>query len=336
MTDGVLVINRDMQIVLRNASAARIMPECAGLPLPAPLSALASAELRALLAETLAAGPGPMILSRELPFSKCTYMVNASPILEANGDISGAVAVLRDITALKKLETAKSMFVSMVAHEVKAPLAAIEGYMNLIVSGAAGVDPQRDQAMLQKALVRAKSLRAMVSELMNLMAIQTGNFTLKRSPLDIAKVVSEAVESYRDRGREKGIELSLVCDRAAAPALVLADRDAMWSVFTNLIDNAIKYTPANGHAGVRIEHNGVYVTVAVWDDGIGMTPEDGDRVFEEFFRAKNEHTADVPGTGLGLTIVKRLVEMHHGRISLKTAPGKGSEFAVSLPISEQR
>ena len=335
MTDGVLVINRDMQIVLRNAAAARIIPECASLPLPAALSALTSAELRTLLAEALAAGPRPMILSREIPFNKCTYMVNASPVHEPNSGISGAVAVLRDITALKRLEIAKSMFVSMVAHEVKAPLAAIEGYLNLIVSGDAGVDPKLDQAMLHKAQLRAKSLRTMVSELMNLMAIQTGSFTIKRAPLDITKVVAEAVDAYKDRGKQKGIELSLVCE-GTPPDPVLADRDAMLSVFTNLIDNAIKYTPPNGHAGVRIEYNGLYAKVTVWDDGIGMASEETDRVFEEFFRAKNEYTSNVPGTGLGLAIVKRLVDMHHGTIAVKSAPGKGSEFAVSLPLSDQR
>jgi signal transduction histidine kinase len=334
MTDGVLVVNRDRQMVLRNAAAARILPECASLPLPASSGALRSAALKDLLTEVLGAGSGPVIVSREIILDKCTYMVNVSPVREPNGDVSGVVAVLRDITALKKLETAKSMFVSMVAHEVKSPLAAIEGYLNLILTGAAGEDPRRDRTMLERSLVRAKALRTMVSELLNLTAMETGNFTIKRSPIEIVKVVSEAAESFQEKAKEKDIELSLECDKTAPSEQVLADKDAMLRVFANLIDNAIKYTPAHGHVGVRLEQNGIYVKVTVWDDGIGMTPDEKDRAFDEFFRAKNEYTANVPGTGLGLSIVKRLVEMHQGRITVHTAPGKGSEFTVYLPISQ--
>ena len=331
MTDGVLVLNRDRQIVLRNAAAARLVPECANLPpIAAPLDALACAPLRDFLAEVLDASSGPAIVSKEIALGKSIYMVNASPVMELNGETLGAVAVLRDITALKRLEMAKSMFVSMVAHEVKNPLAAIEGYLNVILSGVAGEDAARDREMMRRALVRAGTLRTMISELMSLTAMDTGNFVIKRSPLDIDEVVTEAVTSCRERAREKGIDLSLHADGTAER--VLADRAAMVRVFTNLVDNAIKYTPERGHVDVRVEHDGLYVKVAVRDDGIGMTQDEIDRVFDEFFRAKNEYTARVPGTGLGLSLVKRLVEMHQGRVTLESSLGKGSTFTVTLPV----
>ena len=335
MTDGVLVVNHDGQIVLRNAAAARILPECADLPLPAPLSKLDRPELTNLVAETLGTEAAPGIVSREVPLGECTYMVNVSSVIEPGGTSSGAVAVLRDITALKKLETAKSMFVSMVAHELKNPLAAIEGYINVIVSGAAGEDPQRDRQMMQRALLRSRTLRTMVSELLNLTAIETGNFTIKRTPLDITGVVADAVEASREKAEEKGLELTFDADTETPCEQVLADRDAMTRVFANLIDNAIKYTPAPGHVSVRVENHGMYVKVVVQDDGIGMTQEEAGRVFDEFFRAKNPRTAQIPGTGLGLTLVKQLVTMHDGRIAVHTAPGEGSSFAVSLPTTDQ-
>ncbi len=339
MTDGVLVCNREGQIVLRNASAARIMPECGSLVLPAPLGALASSDLRDYLSEVLASGPDPVILSREVTLDSGAYMVNASPVVEHSGEVSGAVAVLRDITAIKKLDVAKSMFVSMVAHEIKSPLAAIEGYLSLILSGIAGSDPRRDHSMLEKSLVRARTLRVMVSELMNLMAMQTGHFAIKRAPLDIVAVVAEAVEAAKEKAAAKGIQLSSDAarrtDAAGASEPVLADKEAMLSVLNNLLDNAIKYTPSNGRVGVRVEHNGIHVKMTVWDDGIGMAPEDQARVFEEFFRVKNEFTAKVPGTGLGLSIVKRLVEMHQGRVFVESEPGKGSRFVVCLPMAQE-
>ncbi len=334
MTDGVVVVNRDRQVVLRNAAAARIMPECAAMPLPSSLDVLECAELKALVAETLAAPAGPGIVSQELALGSCTYMVNVSPLFEPGGQVSGVVAVLRDITALKKLETAKSMFVSMVAHEIKSPLAAIEGYLELVLGGEAGQDTARDRQMLERSQLRARTLRTMVSELMNLTAMQTGHFSLKRWPLDLGQVVKESVEACREKAREKAIALEFHCQRPQTHKPVLADRDAIRSIFANLVDNAVKYTPTRGHVAVGVEQDGLFAKVWVRDDGIGMSAEEKAKVFDEFYRAKNDYTAHVPGTGLGLTLVKRLVEMHEGRICLKTAPGDGSTFTISLPLSE--
>jgi signal transduction histidine kinase len=114
---------------------------------------------------------------------------------------------------------------------------------------------------------------------------------------------------------------------------VLADRDALLMVIGNLIDNAIKYTPEKGHVRVRVEQNGMYVRIVVQDDGIGIALEHVDRVFDEFFRVKNEHTASIPGTGLGLSLVRRITEMHHGQVSVESTPGRGSIFTISLPLS---
>jgi len=334
MTDGVLVVNRDRQIVLRNAAAVRMIPSCAAMALPCHLDSLRSGDLRLLVEETFSSIGNPVISSKEISLEQGTYMVNASPVLEPGGETLGAVAVLRDITALKKLEAAKSMFVSMVAHEVKSPLAAIEGYLNVILGGAAGKDPERDRRMLKRCLVRSNTLRTMVSELINLTAIETGNFTLKRSQIEIARVVAEAADSCKEKAEEKCIQLSVSCAADVDSCPVLADRDAMFGVFRNLVDNAIKYTPRHGHVGVHVELNGVYVKVTVSDNGIGMSSVEKDKIFEEFFRAKNEYTAHVPGTGLGLTIVKRLVEMHQGKVSVQSTPGEGSEFVVNLPVME--
>jgi two-component system, OmpR family, phosphate regulon sensor histidine kinase PhoR len=113
---------------------------------------------------------------------------------------------------------------------------------------------------------------------------------------------------------------------------VLADKEAMRIIFTNLIDNSVKYTPNKGHVWIHTEQNGLYVKVKVKDDGIGMQPDEKERIFDEFFRAKNAYSAHVPGTGLGLSLVKRLLDMHHGTITVEAAPGKGSEFTVSIPI----
>jgi two-component system, OmpR family, phosphate regulon sensor histidine kinase PhoR len=334
MTDGVLVVNRERQIVLRNAAAVRAIPRLAGLPVPSPLSEMQCPSFQAILDETIGAGGGPMILSRELSLDGNTYMVSASPVVETSGASLGAVTVLRDITALKKLEQAKSTFVSMVAHEIRSPLAAVEAYLSLILSDGATQDPAELRNSLERAVARTQALRNMVSELISLTAMETGKFTITRVPLSIKQSVREAMGGHAPKAKAKQIDLMLQDDLPPSQEAVLADRNALTSILTNLLDNAIKFTPPKGHVTVQISTDGTQVDVKVRDDGVGMSPEDAERAFDEFFRAKNEYTASVPGTGLGLAIVKRLVEMHNGRVVLRTAQGRGTEFTVSLPFAE--
>ena len=138
------------------------------------------------------------------------------------------------------------------------------------------------------------------------------------------------MESCREEAAKKKIELSFQCNGEIEQ--VLADRKAMLSVFTNLINNAIKYTSDRGHVDVRLDRDSLYTKVTVRDDGIGMTEEEKNKAFEEFFRAKNKYTVRVPGTGLGLSLVKRFVDMHQGRVTVETRPEKGSTFTVYLPV----
>jgi len=333
MTDGVLVVNRNRQVVLRNQAAARILPECAERPLPAAMDeALSKPGLLNLLDEVIGAD-SPIIASKELTNGESTYMVNAAPVIDATGECLGAVAVLRDITAMKKLETAKSIFISMVAHEVKSPLAAIESLLGAVLDGSNDGDVERDRTMITRAVTRAGALRGMIADLLNLTAIETGHFTLKRSRTSLYEIVKDVVESFRDKAVERRVSLCLEnCDKTTIEP-VLGDPTALRSIFQNLVDNAVKYTPEGGHVSLRLENSGVYTRVVVKDDGIGMTAGEKDRIFDEFYRVKNDFTASVPGTGLGLTLVRRLVQMHDGRIEVESRPGQGSVFNVALPCA---
>jgi len=331
MTDGVIVANRDRQIVLRNGAAARMLPALAEPNFSIPLDQLGCEELQALMNEAIDPQDAPGIASREVNIEKGVYMVNVSPVLEPNGETSGAVAVMRDISALKKLETAKSMFISMVAHEVKSPLAAIEGQLNAVLGGVSKNDPEYERSVLERALLRARTLRNMINDLLNLTALETGHFTIRRSRIPLKHVIEQAVENFREKAGEKDIRLSMEF-LDGSDSSVLADADSMGIVISNLIDNAIKYTPAQGNVYVTLAGNPMYLTISVQDDGIGMSPEEKEHIFDEFYRAKNKFSIHVPGTGLGLTLVKRLVELHEGRIVVESAPGKGSIFTVSLPV----
>jgi two-component system phosphate regulon sensor histidine kinase PhoR len=300
------------------------MPECASREPPFPLVALASPDVREIVSVVLNAPGGFMILTREIRLGEQVFMVNASPILEPDGSTSGVVAVFSDITGIKKLETAKSMFVSMVAHEVKNPLAAAEGWLNLVLTGAAKVDRDEERRMLERAMVRMRNLRAMVNELLSLTAIETGRFQLHRIQQDTAVVAAEVVAALREKAAEKHVTLTVeggASDAAGAAGGTVA----------NLVDNAIKYTPDGGAVAVSTGRDGMYATIAVRDTGIGLSVEDRDRVFEEFYRVRSEQTHGITGTGLGLSLVKRLVEQHQGSIVVDSEPGKGSTFTVRLP-----
>lgn len=331
ISDGILVVNRDRQIVLRNAAANRIIPCCDALPQVASLDALCCPEIQGLLEQVLTQQAGPGIASRELVFEKMTFLVNASQVLEPSGEVSGAVAVLRDITPLKQLETAKTLFMSMVAHEFKSPLYAVEGLLSSVVGEVGGSDPERDRHFIERSLLRIKTLQNLVSDLLNLTAMETGRFTISRVPLDMAPVLQDVVDTCLDHAHDHKIELTYEQPKASQPFVVLADREAVTIVLTNLVDNAIKYSPEGGHVKIWMDRDQSYTRVHIKDNGIGMTAEEQERVFDEFFRAKNKKVIHVPGTGLGLSLVKRLVDLHHGRITVTSQPDKGSTFTVSLP-----
>ncbi len=333
MTDAVLVINQQRQIVLQNAAVCRVLPAAVTRELPAPMDRLGCPELEQLLEESLGAKPGPLICTREIKIGEKTYMVNASPVFEPNQETFGAVAVLRDITDLKKLSEAKSMFVSMVSHEIKAPLAAVEGYLKIIESGLVDDEPDKNMEMVGRCLMRTETLRDMVSELMNIVAMEKGQFTIKRVPTEIEEIVAKAVESFREKARARDIDLNLEVPEPSDRKKILVDGGAMLSVFSNLIDNAIKYTPEGGKVDVQVGYDRFQVRVTVHDNGIGMTAEEADKIFDEFYRARNEQTAKIIGTGLGLCVVKRLVELHQGEVTVKTSPGEGSQFSVVLELN---
>lgn len=333
ITDGLLVVNREKLVVLRNNAAARILPKASKPNVPFSLATLEDPKIERLIDEIFEDDPGPRIVSRELDMGKNTFMVNISPVIEANGEISGAVAVFRDITELKKLEAAKSMFVSMVAHELKSPLAATEGWLNLLLSGLIKDDPKEARHVIERSFIRVKTLRTLVAELLNITAIETGNFQLHRSNVNVAAIAQQAVEAAGEKAKGKAIELALNDQSLDRTRTALADEEALVLIFSNLIDNAIKYTPQGGTIMVRLAQNGMYVSFSVKDTGIGMKAEELDKAFDEFYRIKNEDTLDIPGTGLGLSLVKRLVDLHQGQIEAESTPGAGSVFTVKIPLS---
>ncbi len=336
IVDGLLVFNSDRQIVLTNPAADSLIGRPSRLPVGETLAnVLPGHPLTSFMEKAWSTTPDPYaMLSEEIPVddngTERILMANVAPVRNPRGEMRGLAVVLRDISQLKALDRMKSQFVSMVSHDLKAPLAAIEGYLDVILTGAAGTDPERTRMMLERCRERAQSLQALIRDLLDLTSLESGKISRQLEPVNLAEVVSRSVEFLKVSADERQVKIRL--DVPDALPTVEADLREMEQVFNNLISNAIKYNRPEGEVRISLRTGEGYLRVDVADTGIGIPEEDLGRVFDEFCRVRSEETSRISGTGLGLTIVKRIVEAHFGRVEVESAWGKGSTFSVLLPL----
>jgi len=216
-----------------------------------------------------------------------------------------------------------------VSHELRTPLTSIKGFVELLLDGAAGELSTQQRDFLNIILHNAEREVTVVNDLLDLSRLDAGKVDLRLAPLQVASLLRQVVRSLTPAlgAKDQLLELQLADE---LPPL-RADPVRLSQVFTNLISNAHKYTPAGGRITVVAESNGATLRVSVADTGIGMTPEEQAFLFTKFFRARNRVTSSVDGTGLGLAITRALVEQHGGSITVVSAPGQGSTFTVELP-----
>ena len=338
MADGVLVTNLEHQLVLWNASAVKMLKlagtDESGHSLERYIK---NKSLIESIENILASKEGTIsMVSQELQMDdpKSVLMAALAPVRDEHGDLLGAVTVLRDITKLKEIEKIKSQFVSMVAHELRAPLAAIEGWLDLLLSGEAGGDESLERQWLQRAKERSKSLLAMVSDLLEINKIEAGKVAQKMEPLQVSRVIRKVVDFLKPEADRKHISFRL--DLPDPLPAVPADLQDMEKLFTNLVSNAIKYSGDRGSVTIESSVDENYVGFHVRDTGIGIAEEDLPRIFDDFFRVENRETSQISGTGLGLTIAKKIVDSHFGRIEVASQLHRGSTFSVYLPYVKQK
>lgn len=232
--------------------------------------------------------------------------------------------------AIQEVNRLKSEFVSMVSHELRTPLTSIQGYAELLLEDEQVAEEQRESLTLVKK--NAERLLGLINDLLDLSRIEAGKLDLHRTSLDLARLIPEVAGSLRPLIEAKRQRISL--DLSDALPTVWADADRVTQILTNLISNAHKYTLAEGSITVAARRDDGFVRVDVIDTGIGLSPEDQARLFTKYFRAHDRSPQAGAGTGLGLVITRLLVELHGGRITVSSAPGKGSTFSFSLPARE--
>ncbi len=231
---------------------------------------------------------------------------------------------------LRELDQLKSTFVSIVSHELRTPMTSIKGYVENMLDGLTGHLTEKQFSYLGRVKYNVERLTRMINDLLDLSRIEAGRVELALRPVSLLELVTEVLESLQTLAREKSVTLE-ACHADLLP-MILGDRDKLHQILTNLIQNAVKFTPPGG--AVRVEslvQDDQFVQVSVGDTGCGIQPDELAKVFEKFYRAESAPT-EARGAGLGLAIVKSLVELHGGRIWVESAPGAGSRFSFTLPI----
>jgi two-component system, OmpR family, phosphate regulon sensor histidine kinase PhoR len=262
---------------------------------------------------------------------RCALDLRAAPLRNGGGRVVGAVVVLHDVSELHRLEGIRRQFVSNVSHELKTPLTAIRGYVETLLD-ADEVDVETRNRFLMRIRSQTGRLAALVSDLLSLSRIEAGDDALERRPLDLRAPLMESVRALRPAAEARRV--SLEARHPERPVVVVGEEEAIRQAFSNLIDNAVKYTDEGGHVEVELRVEGERAVAAVTDDGVGIEPRHLSRIFERFYRVDRARSRELGGTGLGLAIVKNVAQALGGEVEVSSTPGEGSCFRMLLPLAE--
>jgi PAS domain S-box-containing protein len=342
LSGGVMTTDTRKQVALANHAFLNLIDYRGPSPIGRPVEELVSdATLLAMVDKALAmpldqfaeATEEITVQPQDQTGPERVIGVRCVPFRDRLGRNLGTITVLHDITTLKKMEQMKSDFVAMVSHEIRGPLNSVLMQQKVVLDELAGPLTEKQREILQRASEKIQSLVSLSSELLDLSKMESGLINMEKETLDLAPILADQALFHLPKAQAKGVSLELAPLAELPP--VLANRTNMEEVLSNLITNAINYTPEKGRVIVSATRDADYVCFKVSDTGFGITPEDQARIFDRFYRVKNEKTRYVIGTGLGLPIVKSIIEAHHGRIEVKSEADKGSTFAVFIPIAQK-
>ncbi|MBI2797843.1 PAS domain-containing protein [Candidatus Saccharibacteria bacterium] len=277
------------------------------------------------------------ILDKE--HNKISLSLSIAPTVDVNNEISGAIAVLHDISEQKAVQRERNEFVSTASHEMRTPVAAIEGYISMANNSNLATIDDRAHSYLEKAHQSALHLGKLFQDLLSVTKIEDQRLNDTRQVFNLSDLVTQVANEMEMVARKKNLQLfthiggsSNHHETVIAPVYnVRADAERIREVLTNLVDNAIKYT-ASGSVDIELDGNRNFVTVKVRDTGMGIGLEDQKHMFEKFYRVNNSMTREIGGTGLGLYIARSLIELYGGQIKVESKPGAGSSFIFSLPL----
>jgi signal transduction histidine kinase len=261
-----------------------------------------------------------------------TVRAHVDAVKNGAGTVIGAVGLFHDVSGISAMDKLRDDFLSMVSHELKAPLSSLLMQISVVLDGLAGDLTDKQKDLLGKSKEKTKGMITLVNDILDYRRIQEGKSIQKIENIDMVEILQRTVELMRLSAEEKGVELTF--DVSDDLPSFNGDRGGIQAIFVNLISNAIKYTAKGGSVHGSLEQAGKDIRFKVVDSGIGIPPEDIDRIFEKFYRIKTDETRTISGSGLGLPIVKGIVDAHGGSIHVESEVGKGTVFIVSLPVEQ--
>lgn len=341
IADGVVVNDVAGQVTLVNRAAAQLLQMEPGAARGQPVKALFESfsakgrltimdAMERLYADPYSAEYAEGITETIIEVGMRVIQAHLSPVLTEIGEFLGIVTVLRDVTREVEAERAKTDFVSNVSHELRTPLTSIKGYSDLLLCNAAGPLNEQQHHFLKIIQNSSDRLTVLINDLLDISRIESGRFKLETKPVRMETIVHNVAEMIRPQCDKKA--LGLILDIQPKVGLVLGDENRLTQVVTNLVSNACRYTPEDGCVTLALSQADCTLRVDVTDTGIGVAPEDQAKIFQRFYRVNNPMVQEVAGTGLGLPIARMLVEMHGGRMWLKSEVGRGSTFTFILPV----
>jgi two-component system, OmpR family, phosphate regulon sensor histidine kinase PhoR len=339
IANGVMVTDAEKKLVLANAAFMKIMSFKGNDIIGRPFTELVQQEQLQQMVERALSMPESEVteITEELEIPRngegapATYVARCRPFRDRIDRNLGTITVLSDITYLKEINQRQSDFVSMVAHEIRSPMNSVMAQIKVIQDGLAGDVTQKQTEILGRASEKINGLVTLSSELLNLAKREDGLVALERKSCNMTEVLKDQIDFHQPKAQAKKILIELGMLPDLPP--VLANKQNMEEVLSNLITNAINYTPEGGKITVSARPEKHHLCISVTDTGIGIEKEDITRIFDRFYRVKNEKTRYIIGTGLGLPIVKSIIDAHDGMIRVESKPDQGSTFYVYIPFA---
>jgi two-component system phosphate regulon sensor histidine kinase PhoR len=335
MVEGVVAVDGSERVIHMNEPAAEILGADPRESLGRPLGTVTRVrEISDVLSDTLRSG---VLRSREihLPGGDGPRMleVHSAPIRGAGREGAGAVVVLHDVTELRRREGVRRDFVANVSHELKTPLTVVRATDETMLEDP-DMNPETRKRFLQKMGIQSDRLTSIVTDLLSLARIESGPESPELEPLDLRDPARESFRALGPSAEARQLRMELELPEVAVP--IRGDRASLRLALDNLLDNAVKYTPAGGDVRMRLLRGGDEAVVEVADSGIGIERRHGERIFERFYRVDKARSRDLGGTGLGLSIVRNAMVIHGGRVEYESEPGAGSVFRLIVPLDASR
>jgi len=330
MVEGVIVVDQDQNIVHINNAAAALLGVSTSINKPI-WEEIRAPEIINALQKTIESHAVVKTQMRQATSNEDLVVdIHAALLEDEEGELSGAVIVLHDISELDLLERVRRDFVANASHELKTPITAIRGMTETILDDP-DMPSETQHSFIEKISTQSIRLSLLVTDLMTLSRLESAQSEDQFQPLNIQEIAQRCIDTYRSSCEEKNIELTFSCENKATS--IDGNYQGISQLVDNLLDNAIKYTPINGSIVVEISSVDKQLNLRVKDTGIGISQSYQQRVFERFYRVDKARSRELGGTGLGLAIVKNVAEQHGGSVTLESQPGVGSTFIVTFPCA---